>query len=107
MELTEDEFIQKHAQLVFFRTKVTLKPNESEFTCVVCRYKFIKRKHQLSKISGKELNSINRLKQAELEINCICIDVYRVYEADDNDNCFEVLSRKKNEKIKVNKILIE
>ena len=45
MELTEEEFIQKYAQLFKFCTRVTSKPNESEFTCFVCGYNIINGKH--------------------------------------------------------------
>ena len=37
----------------------------------------IKRKHELSKIQGKEVKFINRLKYAEQKIFCFCVDVYK------------------------------
>ena len=42
-------------------------------------------------------NFINRLKYGEHKIFCICVDVYKIYEGDDFDQFFEVLSTfKKN-----------
>ena len=66
-----------------------------------------KRKNELSKIQRKKINFINRLKYAEQKIFCICIDVYKIYEGDDYDEIYEVLSTLKNKKIKINNILIE
>ena len=74
-----------------------LLPYEYEFTCVVCGFNVIKTKHQLSKIQRK-INFINRLKYAEQKIFCICIDVYKIYEGNDYDKIYEVLSTLKNKK---------
>ena len=41
------------------------------------------------------------------ETSCICVDVYRIYEGDDYDKIYEVLSTLKNKKLKINDILIE
>ena len=38
---------------------------------------------------------------------CICIDVYKYYESNDNNEIYEALSTLKNKKIKMNSILIE
>ena len=38
----------------------------------------MKRKHELSKKQRKEINFFIRLKNAEREIFCICVDVYKV-----------------------------
>ena len=38
---------------------------------------------------------------------CICIDVYKIYESDDYDKIYEVLSTSKNKKLKINNILTE
>ena len=53
------------------------------------------------------MNFINRLKYAEQIIFCICIDVYKIYEDDDYDEIFGVLSTLKNKKHKINNSLIE
>ena len=45
----------------------------------------IKRKHELSKIRFKKINFINRLKYAEHNFFCICVDVYKNYEGNDYD----------------------
>ena len=84
-----------------------LLPYEYEFTCFSCGYNVIKRKHELSKIQRKRINFINRLKYAEHKTFCICIDVYKTFEGDDNDKIYEVLSTLKNKKLKINNILIE
>ena len=47
------------------------------------------------------------MNNAEQKIFCICIDVYKIYEGDDYDKIFEVLSMLKNKKLKINNILIE
>ena len=59
------------------------------------------------KYNRKKTNFINRLKCAEHKYFCICVDVYEVYEGDDSDKIYEVLSTLKNKKIKINSILIE
>ena len=66
-----------------------------------------KRKHELSKIQRKKINFINPLKYAELKIFSICVDVYKIYEGDDFDEIYKVLSTLKNKKLKINIILIE
>ena len=38
---------------------------------------------------------------------CICIEVIKTYEGNDYNEIFEVLSKLKNEKLKINKVLIE
>ena len=38
------------------------------------------------------MNFINRLKNAEHKILCICIEVYQLYESDDYDKIYEVPS---------------
>ena len=61
----------------------------------------------MNSLKIKEKNSISRLKYAEHEISCICVDVYRINEGDDCDKIYEVLSTLKNKKIKINNILIK
>ena len=38
---------------------------------------------------------------------CICKDVYKIYEGDDFDKLYEVLSEKEDEKMKIGTILSE
>ena len=59
------------------------------------------------KYKEKKINFINRLKYAEQKVFCICIDVYKIYENDDYDKIYEVLSILKNKKLKINNTLIE
>ena len=66
-----------------------------------------KRKNELSKIQRKKINFINRLKYAEVKIFSICVDLYKIYEGDDYDGIFKVLSTLKNKKLKINNTLIE
>ena len=84
-----------------------LLPYEYELTCLSSGYNVIKRKNELSKIQRKRINFINRLKYAEHKIFCICIEVYEIYESDDCNKIYEVLSTLKNKKLKINNILIE
>ena len=48
---------------------------------------------------------INRLKNAEQKMFCICIDVYILYEGTDYKKIYEVLSKLKNKKIKLKRCL--
>ena len=101
MELTEDEIIQKYGKNCGHCNRNTLLPYEYEFTCITCGYNVNKRKHELSKIQRKKINFINRLKYAEVKIFSICVDVYNIYEGDDFDEIYKVLSTLKNEKLKI------
>ena len=65
-----------------------------------------KRKYELSKIQRKK-NFINRLKYAEVKTFSICVDVYKIYEGDDFDEIYKVLSTLKNKKLKINNNLME
>ena len=80
---------------------------EFEYTCIACGYNVIKRKHELSKIQRKKINFINRLKYAEQKTFYICVDVYNIYEGNDYDKIYEVLSTLKNKKRNLNKIFFE
>ena len=53
------------------------------------------------------MNFENRLEYAEQKIFCICLDVYKIYEGDDFDKIYEVLSNFKNKNVKINNILID
>ena len=59
------------------------------------------------KYKEKKINFINRLKYAEQKIFCICIDVYKIYEGDDFDEIYKILSILKNKKLKINNTLTE
>ena len=96
MELREDEFIQKHAENFGHCKRKTLLPYEYEFTCFSCGYNVNKRKHEISKLQRKKI-FINRIKYAEVKYFSISVDIYKVYESNDFDKLFEVLSTlKKN-----------
>ena len=107
MELTEVEIIQNFAKRCGHCNRNTLLPYEYEFTCIVCGYNVNKRKNAISKIQRKKINFLNRLKYAEVKILSICVDVYKIYEGDDFNNLYEVLSTLKNKKLKINNTLIE
>ena len=97
MILTDDEIIEKHNKRSGHCNRNCLLPYEYEITCLWCGYNVIKQKHQLSKIQRKKINFINRLKYAEHKIFCICIDVYKIYEDNDFNEIYKVLSTlKKN-----------
>ena len=100
MNLSEDEIIQKYAKNCGHCKRNTLLPYEYEFTCFSYGYNVNKRKHELSKIQRKKINFINRLKHAEQKIFCICIDVYEVYNGNEFDETYKVLSTLKNRKLK-------
>ena len=107
MELTEDEIIQKFAKKCGHCNRNTLLPYEYDFTCIACGYNVTKGKHELSKIKRKKINFIKRLKYAEVKIFSICVDLYKIYEGNDYDEIFKVLSTLKNKKLKINNTLIE
>ena len=107
MVLTEDEIIQKYAKKFGHCNRNTLLPYEYEFTCFSCGFNVNKRKLELSKIQRKKTKIINRLKYAERKIFCICIDVYKIYEVNDYDGIYKVLSSLKNRKLKINNTLID
>ena len=107
MELTEDEIIQKYATNCGHCNRNTLLPYEYEYTCFSCGYNVNKRKHELSKIQRKKINFINRLKFAEIKIISICVDLYKIYEGDDFDEIYKVLSTLKHKKLKIINTLIE
>ena len=58
------------------------------------------------KYKEKKINFINRLKYAEVKIFSICVDVYKVYQGDNYDEIYKVLSTLKNNKLKLNNIII-
>ena len=107
MELTEDEIIQKYAKLCRHCNRNTLLPYEYEWSCFSCNYVESKRKNELSKIQRKKINFNNRLKYAEVKIFSICVDLYKIYEGDDFNEIYRVLSTIKNKKLKINNKLIE
>ena len=47
------------------------------------------------------------MKYAEQKIFCICVDLYKIYEGDDYNEIFKILSTLMIRKLKINKILIE
>ena len=55
MELTEDEIIKNYAEHCGHCNRITLLPNEYEWTCFSCGYNVSKRKNELSKIQRKQL----------------------------------------------------
>ena len=106
MNLSEDEIIQKYAKNCGHCNRNTLLPYEYEWSCFSCNYVVSKRKNELSKIQRKKINSINRLKYAEVKIFSICVDLYKIYEGKDCGEIFKVLSTLKK-KLKINKTLID
>ena len=107
MELTEDEIIQKYGNHCGHCNRNTLLPYEYEWSCFSCNYIVSKRKNELSKIQRKKLNFINGLKYAEVKIFSICVDLYKIYEGDDYEEIYKVLSTLKNKKLKINNTLIK
>ena len=47
------------------------------------------------------------MKYAEVKLFSICVDLYKIYEGDDYDEIYKVLSTLKNKKLKLNNTLIE
>ena len=107
MELTEDEIIQKYAKKCLHCNRNMILPYECEWSCFSCGFNINKHKHELSKIQRKKINFINRLKYAEQKFFCICIDVYKIYEGDNYNEIYKILSTLKNKILKINNTLIE
>ena len=106
MELTEDEMIKKNGTLCKHCAQNMLLPYEYDWSSFGCGCNVIKRKYELCKNQRKKINFINRIKYAEQKIFCICKKVYQLYEGDDYDKIYEVLSTLKNKKLKINRISI-
>ena len=47
------------------------------------------------------------MKYAEVKIFSICVDLYKIYEGDDYDELYTILSKFKNKNLKINNKLIE
>ena len=107
MNLSEDEIIQKYGKRCGHCNRNSLLPYEYEWSCFSCNYVVSKRKHELSKIQRKKINFINRLKYAEVRIFSICVDLYKIYEGDNYDEIYKILSTLKNKKLKINNNLIQ
>ena len=107
MELTEDKIIQKFGKKCLPCNRDTLLPYEYEWTCFSCGFNVNKNKNELTKIQRKKINFFNRLKYAEVKIFSICVDVCKIYEGDDYDEIYKVLSTLKNKKLKINNTLNE
>ena len=95
MELTEDEFIQKYVKNCGQWRQNILLPYKYEWTCISSNYNVIKRKHELSKTQCKKINFINRLKHAEQNFFCVCIDIYKIYEGNDYDKNMKFYQQQK------------
>ena len=107
MNLSEDEIIEKYAKKCGHCNRNFLLPYECEFTCFSCGFNINIRKHEFSKIQRKKINLINRLNYAEQKIFCICIDLNMIYDGNDYDEIYKVLSTLKNKKLKIINTLIE
>ena len=95
MDLTEDQKIEKYVKKRMHCTRNTLLPYEYEYTCFTCGYNVIKWKNELSKISRKKLNFMNRSKYAQHKTFCLWMNVYKSWEGVDFNGIFEVSSRLK------------
>ena len=82
-----------------------LLPYEYGWCCISCGFYLIKRKHELTKIQRKKINFINRLNCSEHKIFCICVDVNKIYESNDYDKIYEIVSILKFKKIEMNNML--
>ena len=77
------KFYKNKLNIVAIADEKFLKTFEYEWSCVSCRFNFIKRKHELTKVQRKKLNFIKRLKYAEHKICYFSIEVNKTYEGDD------------------------
>ena len=107
MELTEDDIIHKYGKKCGHCKRNTLLLHEYGCISFSCGYNKFKRKHELSEIQRKKINFISTIKYAEVKLSCISVDVHRIYEGNDFDKIYEVLTTLKNKKLKINNTLIE
>ena len=63
----------------------TLLPYEYEFIRIACPFNVILQKNEFSEMQRTKIHFINRLKDAEQKIFCICIDGYGKYQGNDYD----------------------
>ena len=98
MELSEDEIIKKYAKHCGHCSRNSLLPYKYDWTCFPCGFNLIKRWHELSQIQRKRINFIKRLKYAKHKKFCTCVDVYKIYEGNNYNKLFDVLSTLKNRK---------
>ena len=106
MELSKDETLQNYAKNCGHCNRNTLLPYENEFTCFSCGYNVNKQKYELFKIQRKKkfYKSLDICRSQEI---FLCVDLYKIYEGDDYDEIYKVLSTLKNENIRINITLIE
>ena len=101
------KLLKKTLNVVGIVIEILSLPYEYEWSCFSSNYVVSKRKNELSKIQRKKINFINRLKYAEIKIFSICIDVYKIYEGNNFNEIYKILSILKNKKLKINNTLIE
>ena len=70
------------------------------------RIQYKQTKARTLKKTKKKINFINRLKYAEVKIFSICVDVYKIYEGNEYNEIYKVLSTLKK-KLKINNNIIE
>ena len=87
-------------------TRNTLLPIENQFTCIPCGYNVKKQQNNISK-NSRIKKIINGIKCSQSKKFCICIDVYKIYEDDDFNEIYEVLSSLKSGKLKFKNEKIE
>ena len=92
-----ENFVEIVTEILFFQTNM----NIPVFRADIMYYN-----QNMNSLKFSEKKFINRLKDAEHKIFCICVDVYKIYEGNDYEKIFEILSELKNKKLK-KYILIE
>ena len=107
MELSEDQILQKYAKQCPSCNKNGLLPYQYEWSCQFCIYNIIKQNHELTLTQRKRLTFSLRLKYAGKKINCICFDVIQLYNGENYDKMLDVLSKLRNNKLKIKKQLID
>ena len=101
MNLSEDEVIEIYAKQCFHLIEIHYyHTNKNGLAFNVATMLFNENINPL-KINEKKIKFINRLKNAEHNLICICIDVYEIYESDDYDKIYEVLTSLNNKKLKL------
>ena len=77
MELSEDQLFEKFGKKCGHCNRNTFLPYSYEWTCFLCGFNLIKRKHELTEIRRKKI-FFDRLKYAEHKIFCKCVDLYKI-----------------------------
>ena len=107
MILSDDQILQKYAKQCLSCNRKGLLPYQYEWSCYFCKYNIIKQKHELTLSQRKKLTFASRIKYAEQKLITIAIEIIQIYDGEDYNKMFEVLSQIKKKKLNIKKDFIK